>query len=149
VRSSKVQGLITSVTVKGGRSLKKESRIPRVYHTPRGVCQPPVPYASARTEKKESAMARSRLRSRARATPINVESVAGLVAYCLLSEPGARARVIKSRAQTRLLPGARGGGGGAASQARSRERSHAQARDSRRARGAARLALGAALCFFG
>lgn len=101
MRSSKVEGLITSVTVKGGRSLKNESRISRVYHTPRGVCQPPVPYASARTEKKESAMAHSGMRSSARATPYNVERGVGLAAYCLLSEPGARVPAIKSRAQAR------------------------------------------------
>jgi len=81
VRSSKVQGLITSVTVKGGRSLKKESRIWGVYHDPRGVCQPPVPYTRMRGKKEESAMARSELRSRTRGTPINAERVVALVVY--------------------------------------------------------------------
>ena len=80
---------MTSVTVKGGRSLKKESRIQRVYHDPRGFCQPPVPYTRMRGKKEESATtaggrsarARSELRSRARGTPINAERVVGFWVY--------------------------------------------------------------------
>ncbi len=98
MRSSRFRGSITSVTVKGGRSRKNESRIPRVYHTPRGVCQPPVPYTRMRGKKEESAMARSELRSRARGTPINVERAAGLGVY-----PPA---VGTGRVHTRLIPSA-------------------------------------------
>jgi len=52
VRSSKARGSITSVTFKGGRSRKKESRIWGVYHDPPGVCQPPVPLRTRARKKR-------------------------------------------------------------------------------------------------